>query len=232
MPLLETTSLAEREKMGAGSCPVEKMAAEPLLNSQEAQVKRNGETLVDVTTHGGERSKSSPIGCLSRIKSWARPFTILSVVLSIVLISLLIAWSVRKSELCLADPKSPEASCPDGWVGYRGKCYYFSETEGNWTYSQSQCSALNASLAGIDSEQEKVFMIRYKGLPDHWISFWREPYGIWKWANGTDLNNGFEVRGRGECAYLNEVGIGISRCSTQRGIGFAADLQSIVTGAK
>ncbi|XP_034613517.1 early activation antigen CD69-like isoform X2 [Trachemys scripta elegans] len=122
----------------------------------------------------------------------AHPFTILSVVLNIVLISLLIAWSVRKSELCLADPKSPEASCPDGWVGYRGKCYYFSEAEGNWTYSRSQCSSLNASLAGIDTQQEKVFMIRYKGLPDHWISFWREPNGTWKWANGTDLNNGTE----------------------------------------
>ncbi|XP_065420355.1 C-type lectin domain family 2 member D-like isoform X3 [Chrysemys picta bellii] len=184
MPLLETTSLAEREKMGNGSCPVEKMAAEPLLNSQEAQVKRNGETLVDVTTHGGERSKSSPI--------------------------------VRQSERCLADPKSPEASCPDGWVGYQGKCYYFSETEGNWTYSQSQCSSLNASLAGINTQQEKVFMMRYKGIPEHWISFWREPNGTWKWANGTDLNNWFEIRGGGECAYLNKVGIGSSRCSTQR----------------
>ncbi|XP_039357941.1 C-type lectin domain family 2 member D-like [Mauremys reevesii] len=213
MPLLETTSLAEQEKMGHGLCPVEKMKPDPLLNSREAQVKRNGETHVDLTA---KRRKSSPIGCLSSVKSWARPFTILSVVLNIVLISVLIAWSVRKSELCLADPKSPEAFCLDGWVGYQGKCYYFSEMEGNWTYSQSHCTSLGASLAGIDSEQEKVFMIRYKGIPDHWISFWREPSGTWKWANGTDLNNGFEIRGGGECAYLNKVGIGSSRCSTQR----------------
>ncbi|KAH1182627.1 hypothetical protein KIL84_004119, partial [Mauremys mutica] len=47
--------------------------------------------------------------------------------------------------------------CPDGWVGYRGKCYYFSETEGNWTYSRSNCSSLGASLAGIDSEQDMVY---------------------------------------------------------------------------
>ncbi|XP_044839800.1 C-type lectin domain family 2 member D-like [Mauremys mutica] len=213
MPLLETTSLAEQEKMGHGLCPVEKMEPDLLLNSSEAQVKHNGETHVDVTA---KRRKSSPIGCLSRVKSWARPFTILSVVLNIVIISVLIAWSVRKSELCLADPKSPGASCPDGWVGYRAKCYYFSEMEGNWTYSQSHCSSLGASLAGIDSEQEKAFMIRYKGIPDHWISFWREPNGTWKWANGTDLNSGFEIRGGGECAYLNKVGIGSSRCSTQR----------------
>ncbi|KAH1183001.1 hypothetical protein KIL84_004493, partial [Mauremys mutica] len=50
----------------------------------------------------------------------------------------------------------PGPSCPGSWIGYRGKCYYFSEMEGNWTYSQSQCSALSASLAVIDSEQDLV----------------------------------------------------------------------------
>ncbi|XP_050775518.1 early activation antigen CD69-like [Gopherus flavomarginatus] len=188
MPLLETTSLAEQEKM----------EPDPLLNSQEAQVKHNGETHADVTTYDGERSKSSPIGRAPSLGSWAHPFTVLNVVLNIVLISLLIVWS--ESELCMADPKSPEASCPDGWVGYQGKCYYFSETEGSWTYSQSNCFSLGASLAGIDSEQEKVFMVRYKGIPDRWISFWREPNGTWKWANGTDLSNRFEIQGGGECA--------------------------------
>ncbi|XP_030399747.1 uncharacterized protein LOC115640843 isoform X2 [Gopherus evgoodei] len=64
---------------------------------------------------------------------------------------------VEKFKAPLAAPDPPAVPCcPDGWIGYRGKCYYFSETDGNWTYSQSQCSALNASLAGIDSEQEKV----------------------------------------------------------------------------
>ncbi|KAH1182762.1 hypothetical protein KIL84_004254 [Mauremys mutica] len=43
------------------------------------------------------------------------------------------------------------SDCPDGWVGYLGKCYYFSETEGNWTYSQKNCSALGASLAVTDT---------------------------------------------------------------------------------
>uniref|UniRef100_A0A8C3I1L4 C-type lectin domain-containing protein n=1 Tax=Chrysemys picta bellii TaxID=8478 RepID=A0A8C3I1L4_CHRPI len=46
------------------------------------------------------------------------------------------------------------AACPDGWVGYQGNCYYFSETEGNWNNSQSHCSSLNASLASIDSVPE------------------------------------------------------------------------------
>uniref|UniRef100_A0A674IMM4 C-type lectin domain-containing protein n=1 Tax=Terrapene triunguis TaxID=2587831 RepID=A0A674IMM4_9SAUR len=44
-------------------------------------------------------------------------------------------------------PCSPAVSrCPDGWVGYLGKCYYFSEAEGNWDFSQSNCSSFGASL--------------------------------------------------------------------------------------
>uniref|UniRef100_A0A8C3FAL5 C-type lectin domain-containing protein n=1 Tax=Chrysemys picta bellii TaxID=8478 RepID=A0A8C3FAL5_CHRPI len=47
-------------------------------------------------------------------------------------------------------PRSPAVPrCPDGWVGYLGKCYYFSEAEGNWTFSQSNCSSFGASLQDL-----------------------------------------------------------------------------------
>uniref|UniRef100_A0A674JB80 C-type lectin domain-containing protein n=1 Tax=Terrapene triunguis TaxID=2587831 RepID=A0A674JB80_9SAUR len=68
----------------------------------------------------------------------------------------------RSVQLCscnppVADPGPLAAPCcSDGWVGYGGKCYYFSEAEGNWTYSRSNCSSLGASLAGINSEPEMV----------------------------------------------------------------------------
>uniref|UniRef100_A0A8C3S199 C-type lectin domain-containing protein n=1 Tax=Chelydra serpentina TaxID=8475 RepID=A0A8C3S199_CHESE len=81
--------------------------------------------------------------------------------------------------------------CLDGWVGYQGKCYYFSEAKKNWNNSQSHCSALGASLAVIDSEQEMMFLLRYKGKLDHWLGLWREQDldQPWKWANGTKFNN-------------------------------------------
>uniref|UniRef100_A0A8C0J1W8 C-type lectin domain-containing protein n=1 Tax=Chelonoidis abingdonii TaxID=106734 RepID=A0A8C0J1W8_CHEAB len=64
----------------------------------------------------------------------------------------------------------------------------FPKTKENWTYSQRNCSALGASLAGIDSEQEKRFLLRYKGKLDHWLGLWREQEQDqdqpWKWANG------------------------------------------------
>ncbi|KAH1183410.1 hypothetical protein KIL84_004902, partial [Mauremys mutica] len=109
--------------------------------------------------------------------------------------------------------------CPDGWVGYQGRCYYFSKTEGNWNYSLTNCSALSASLAGIDSEQDMAFMLRYKGKSDHWIGLRREQElgQPWKWANGTEFNDLFEVRGGGDCGYLNdENGVSSSRCTNER----------------
>ncbi|XP_044838854.1 C-type lectin domain family 2 member D-like [Mauremys mutica] len=108
-------------------------------------------------------------------------------------------------------------ACADGWIGYRGKCYYFSETEGNWTNSHRHCSSLSASLAAIDSEQEMAFLLRYKGKPDHWIGLRRDSGQPWKWANGTEFNSLFLIGGRGDCAYLTDLG-GVSslRCTSER----------------
>ncbi|CAM5157508.1 unnamed protein product [Eretmochelys imbricata] len=103
------------------------------------------------------------------------------------------------------------------WSGYRGKCYYFSEAERNWTCSLTYCSALSASLAEISSEQEMAFLLRYKGRLDHWIGLWRDPGQLWKWANGTKFNNLFPIGGGGDCAYLNGLSaVSNLRCSSER----------------
>uniref|UniRef100_A0A8C8SU68 C-type lectin domain-containing protein n=1 Tax=Pelusios castaneus TaxID=367368 RepID=A0A8C8SU68_9SAUR len=96
----------------------------------------------------------------------------------------------------LGPPAGP--ACPDSWVGYRGKCYHFSEDEGNWTYSQTHCSALNTSLAEIDSQQD---MVRDVGRFEHWIGLRRDPGQPWKWTNGTEFNNCFSPS-------LNSLGFG------------------------
>ncbi|XP_067402588.1 C-type lectin domain family 2 member B-like [Emydura macquarii macquarii] len=109
------------------------------------------------------------------------------------------------------------AWCPVGWIGYQGKCYYFSETENNWNNSQNNCSALGASLAVIDSKQEMAFMMRYKDTSEYWIGLWREQeQQPWKWVNGSDFNNVFKIRGGGDCAYLNDDSVSSSRCISER----------------
>ncbi|KAG6923554.1 C-type lectin domain family 2 member B [Chelydra serpentina] len=112
--------------------------------------------------------------------------------------------------------KCPAACCPDGWVGYRGKCYYFSEAEGTWDSSQSFCSSLNASLAWIDTEKDLTFIMRYKGISEYWIGLKRVSARTWQWVNGEQFNDLFTVRGEGDCAYLSDGFAASSWCSTKR----------------
>uniref|UniRef100_A0A8C3RIU1 C-type lectin domain-containing protein n=1 Tax=Chelydra serpentina TaxID=8475 RepID=A0A8C3RIU1_CHESE len=109
----------------------------------------------------------------------------------------------------------PGPSCPDGWIGYRGKCYSFSEMEGNWSSSQSQCSALNASLAVIDSEQDLNFMLRFKVRTDPWIGLRREPGQGWKCVISPVCSR-FVIRGESDCAFLSDDTVSSSRCYIER----------------
>ncbi|XP_027689604.2 C-type lectin domain family 2 member B [Chelonia mydas] len=143
------------------------------------------------------------------------------IVIAVILISLAVmAFKTQQScplpiaASCSICPSVP--SCEDGWVGYQGKCYYFSEAEGNWIYSKNNCSSLGASLAVIDTWQDLDFVLRYKGTTDPWIGLQRGSDHHWKWENGTKFNNLFEVRGDANCAFLTETAVSSSRCYTER----------------
>ncbi|CAM4650996.1 unnamed protein product [Lepidochelys olivacea] len=162
-----------------------------------------------------ERTQDPPCNCQ---KSPTCGVVVALIVVSSALIAAIIALAVLASKLSSADLCPPAGpSCPDSWVGYRGKRYYFSEREGSWTDSQSCCSAPGASLAGIDSEQEMAFLLHHKGVYDHWIGLRREQGQPWTWANGTKFRDLFQIRGGGDCAYLNnEKGVSSSRCYMER----------------
>ncbi|CAM4563670.1 unnamed protein product [Lepidochelys kempii] len=216
-PVLESAILSETEKMWNGLYPAEKIKPNPLLASHVTQMKPNGTTHVTIPPKDGESSKIYPTGLLSSLKSQARRWAVLNMVLVpiltitvITLIVALMALSARKSEPCPAGP-----ACPDGWLGYLGKCYYFSETEGNWTDSQNNCSALGASLAVIDTQQEMDFMMRYKDIPNYWIGLRRDLNQTWKWVSGTKFSNWFIIAGEGLCAFLNSGDISSSGCSRE-----------------
>ncbi|CAM5098878.1 unnamed protein product [Natator depressus] len=135
-------------------------------------------------------------------------------IMTIVILILIVALAVVMSRV--PEPLLSEPCCPDRWVGYQGKCYYFSEMEGNWESSQHHCSSLGASLAEINTLQDLVFLMRYKGRTYHWIGLRREENQPWKWMNGTEFNSMFEVKGGGSCAYLNDVAVISSRCQTEK----------------
>ncbi|CAI5767980.1 Hypothetical predicted protein [Podarcis lilfordi] len=104
------------------------------------------------------------------------------------------------------------AACPAPWIVYGGKCYFFSEEERNWTSAQSFCSSQGSSLAAIQSELEKVFMLRFKGEADHWIGLRKDFNDTWIWADGSEYSNRLVVKGSKNCAYLSKEFVIASRC--------------------
>nr|XP_006110773.1 C-type lectin domain family 2 member B-like [Pelodiscus sinensis] len=138
-----------------------------------------------------------------------------TVALAVVLVGLIVAIAVL-SVLVSKTPPRLMPWCPDGWLGYQGKCYYFSEAELSWNDSRMNCSAFGASLAGIDSKQQLMFMMRYNGDLEHWIGLWRGNQQ-WTWVNGSNFNSpSLLIRGGGDCAYLSAKSISSSRCTTER----------------
>ncbi|XP_067320864.1 C-type lectin domain family 2 member D-like [Anolis sagrei] len=126
---------------------------------------------------------------------------------------------MRLEERCPDLPAVLADPCPDGWIGYKKKCYYFSLTEGNWTVGSRHCSSHNASLAVIDSQEEKDFLFRYKSLPDHWIGLQKNFGQPWRWVNDSIFTGEWLFRLREEngrrCAYLNHNAVASSSCTRE-----------------
>lgn len=121
----------------------------------------------------------------------------------------------QRSDTDVPAPCGP--ACPSGWIGYEGKCYFFSDGGRNWTSGQSFCTFHDSSLAVIENEPEKAFIMRYKCSTDHWIGLQKDADHNWKWADGTELNGTLEVKGEGgDCAFLNSGYAVSSRCYIQR----------------
>uniref|UniRef100_A0A8B9V912 C-type lectin domain-containing protein n=1 Tax=Anas zonorhyncha TaxID=75864 RepID=A0A8B9V912_9AVES len=123
------------------------------------------------------------------------------------------------SAVCGADcpcPRSFSHMCPDTWIGFQSKCYYFSENRSDWNTSLANCKALQASLTSIDSLEELVFINRCKGQGNHWFGLHKEGNSQWRWTNSTVFNDWFEVWGGGNCAYINQEQISSAFCHTEK----------------
>lgn len=96
----------------------------------------------------------------------------------------------------------------DDWIRQGNKCYNFSEVQGNWTVAKDSCTALNSSLAVIDTQEELNFLMCRKGADDHWIGLQRDSGKPWAWVDGRSLltwqiSDKFQIKNEGHAAYLN-----------------------------
>ncbi|XP_061475199.1 C-type lectin domain family 2 member B-like isoform X1 [Rhineura floridana] len=204
-------------------CETEKTEQNTPMNPREVENGECNRSISNVSIKHLSRAVFSksvgfPHGLWSR-ENYRRAVAIAvgSMILNVIMmIFLIIALSARGLEVlptALPSPSTLFDSCPDGWVGYQRRCYYFAESEANWTSSKISCASLNASLAVIDSPEEMNFLRRYKTRADHWIGLQRDlEIEPWKWINGTIFNNWFQIGGGGECAYINHKGIASSSC--------------------
>ncbi|XP_075769970.1 C-type lectin domain family 2 member B-like [Pelodiscus sinensis] len=166
---------------------------------------------------GDLKSEGKP-GHQAKPALWKRPAVLAAVIvgLGVVVVALAAALGVEKSKE--PPPYSSAApGCPDSWFRTRGRCYYFSKAERNWTESQNNCFSLAASLTGIENLQELASLLPYPGRLDHWIGLQKDPVGVWRWVNGTEFDHRFGIQGGADCAYLDgDLNVGSSSCSRAR----------------
>ncbi|XP_069867721.1 C-type lectin domain family 2 member H-like [Dipodomys merriami] len=144
-----------------------------------------------------------------------------SVLINVVLLATALGLLAVLTAVNPTESRIPEtrllSSCPGAWIGFGNKCYYFSDDVRNWTSSQAFCASFGANLVKFDSKEELDFLERHRDSYDHWIGLRREsPQHSWKWADNTEFSNLVQVRGAGECGFLNGVGISSARFYTER----------------
>ncbi|KAM6287224.1 C-type lectin domain family 2 member L-like isoform 1-T1 [Spheniscus humboldti] len=158
-----------------------------------------------------ERGTGSRKGLFSNIWLWRGVAGVLTAAVILIL-------SIQFVNRSLAEdfPVCPSLElCPSGWLYFQRKCYYLSESEANWNSSQSLCSLHNASLLVIEDHQELSFMVKIT-KQDPWIGLYKRNEEFF-WVNGKALDNKLiEVKGSGNCAYLESKGVSASGCYLTR----------------
>ncbi|XP_049677431.1 C-type lectin domain family 2 member L-like isoform X2 [Accipiter gentilis] len=153
----------------------------------------------------------APLGLFSNIWLWRG---VAGVLTAAVILILCIQFVNRSSAKDFPVCPSLEL-CPSGWLYFQRKCYYLSESEANWNSSQSLCSSHNASLLVIENDQELSFMVKIT-KQDPWIGLYKRNEEFF-WVNGKALDNKLiEVKGSGNCAYLESKGVSASGCYLTR----------------
>nr|XP_025841494.1 low affinity immunoglobulin epsilon Fc receptor [Vulpes vulpes] len=83
-------------------------------------------------------------------------------------------------------------TCPEKWLSFQRKCYYFGEEPKRWIQARFACSKLQGRLASIHSQEEQDFLARYANKKGTWIGLRdldREGEFIWMDENPLNYSN-------------------------------------------
>ncbi|XP_032339378.1 C-type lectin domain family 2 member L isoform X4 [Camelus ferus] len=72
--------------------------------------------------------------------------------IAVLLFAILVVMSILASKGCI----KCEAPCPEDWLLYGRKCYFFSEEPRDWNTGRQYCHTHEAALAVIQSQKELI----------------------------------------------------------------------------
>uniref|UniRef100_A0A3Q0SDB6 Collectin-12 n=1 Tax=Amphilophus citrinellus TaxID=61819 RepID=A0A3Q0SDB6_AMPCI len=78
--------------------------------------------------------------------------------------------------------------CPDEWLNYKNKCYFFSKDLHSFDDAKATCELMSASLVIIsDMEEQKWLKRQIFGKGYFWMGLTdREEESMWRWLDGTE----------------------------------------------
>uniref|UniRef100_A0A8C4T0E7 Asialoglycoprotein receptor 2-like n=1 Tax=Erpetoichthys calabaricus TaxID=27687 RepID=A0A8C4T0E7_ERPCA len=95
----------------------------------------------------------------------------------------------------LQDVSKPERQCvfcPESWVPFNTKCYYFSTNKLSWNDSRDNCTSMGGHLVIIESQEEQSFLLNKtisKTDKSHWIGLTDQKIeGQYLWVDNRLLN--------------------------------------------
>ncbi|XP_058849538.1 C-type lectin domain family 4 member E-like isoform X2 [Acipenser ruthenus] len=89
--------------------------------------------------------------------------------------------------------------CPEKWMQFNGKCYYFSTDNMNWNSSRDNCTSMGGHLVIIESKAEQDFLSSQTGCKEYWIGLNDQAIeGQWRWVDNTTLNTNETYWGKRE----------------------------------
>ncbi|XP_016060592.1 PREDICTED: C-type lectin domain family 2 member L [Miniopterus natalensis] len=108
-----------------------------------------------------------------------------------------------------------EAPCPEDWLLYGRKCYYFSEEPRDWNTGRQYCHTHEAALAVIQSPKELEFMFKFTRR-EPWIGL-RRVGDEFHWVNGEPFDpDTFSIAGPGECVFVEPTRLVSTECLMTR----------------
>ncbi|XP_052500224.1 C-type lectin domain family 17, member A [Budorcas taxicolor] len=106
-------------------------------------------------------------------------------------------------------------TCPEGWLPFQGKCYYFSPSTKSWDEARKFCQENYSHLVIISNSDEQDFVAKAHGSPRvYWLGLNdRDVEGDWRWLDGSPVTLSFwdpqepnNLYNNENCASMNKGG--------------------------